>query len=418
MALAAAGLSVFRSRDFSLLWFGGLASYTGMWAMLIALPLYVFQQTGSALAAGAVATAQFAPRLFASVAGVLVDRWDRRRALVTANLAMAVLTLPLAIPAATGASGLALWIVYTSVILVSVSGLVVGPAENALLPTLVEPNQLLTANAMNALNDNLARIAGPAIGGAVAAFVGLSGVVALNATTYAIAALLIWLIRGPGARLPVTNEPTDGAGTGFLGEWVTGIRQVQKSRAVLVVFVAAVVVLLGDSMLSALLAPFVDQNFANAAVTFGLLLAARGAGGLVGSLLTGLLGGMLPPRHRLGGTAVVAGGLVAVFVLVSRVPVAVAAFGLLGVLAVVWGASIQTTIQSGVPNAYLGRAFGSFSTVNAAAMTLGSAIAAVASGPLGVSNVLVVAAGLYVASGIVAYLTFPRESGEPWRPWV
>lgn len=413
---AAAGLAVFRSRDFSLLWFGGLASYTGMWAMLIALPLYVFQQTGSTFAAGAIATAQFAPRLFTSVAGVLVDRWDRRRTLVAANVAMAALTLPLAIPAAAGAPSSTLWIVYLSVILVSASGLVVGPAENALLPTLVESRQLLAANSMNALNDNVARIIGPAIGGAVAAFVGISGVIALNATTYAIAAVLIGLIRRSAGTIPAPNVTAVPARAGFVGEWIGGLRLVLTSRAVLVVFVATAVVLLGDSMFFALLAPFVDQNFTDAAVIFGLITAARGAGGLLGGVLTGPLGQVLPVWQRLGGTPVVAGGLLALFVLVPRIPIVLAASVLLGIAAVVWGASIQTTVQAKVPNAYLGRVFGSFGTTNAAATTLGSAAAAMMGEPLGVAAVLLVASGLYVASGLLIYLTFPRQASEPWPP--
>lgn len=412
---AAAGLAVFRSRDFSLLWFGGLASYTGMWAMLIALPLYVFQQTGSAFAAGAIATAQFGPRLFTSAAGVLVDRWERRRVLVAANLAMAALTLPLVTPAVVGTSSSTLWVVYLSVILVSVSGLVVGPAENALLPTLVERDQLLAANSMNALNDNLARIVGPAIGGAVAAFAGIAGVIALNVTTYAVAAGLIWLVRSPGRPAPVAPSQTEPVRSGFVGEWLSGLRLIHGSPAVVVVFVAAAIVLLGDSMFFALLAPFMVRNFVDAAVTLGLLVAARGIGGLLGGLLVGPLG-QVPRLHRLGGTTVVAGGLVAAIVLVPRFPIALAGMGLLGVAAVVWGASIQTAIQTSVPDAYLGRVFGSFGTTNAAAMILGSALAAVASGQFGVTAVLLVAAGLYLASGLVTYLTFPRSSDEPWRP--
>lgn len=412
---AAAGLSVFRSRDFSLLWFGGLASYTGMWAMLIALPLHVFQQTGSTVAAGAIATAQFAPRLVTSVVGVLVDRWDRRRILVAANVAMAVLTLPIVIPAVMGTTSSTLWIVYLSVVLVSVAGLVVGPAENALLPTLVGPRQLLAANSMNAMNDNLARIAGPAIGGTVAAVAGISGVIALNVTAYAVSAVLIWLIRSPGRPALVTSPTMEPAGPGFVGDWLSGLRSIHGSPAVVVVFVAAAIVLLGDSMFSALLAPFVAQNFAGAAVTLGLLVAVRGIGGLFGGLLAGPLG-QVPHLHRLGGTAVIAGGLLAAIVLVPRLSVALAGSGLLGVGAVVWGASIQTTIQTSLPNAYLGRVFGSFGTINAAAMTLGSAAAAVTSGVFGVTAVLLVAAGLYVVSGIVTYLTFPRSSDEPWRP--
>ena len=182
-------------RNFGLLWFGGLASYIGDWAMLVALPLFVFEQTGSTLAAGALLTAKFAPMLFSSVAGVFVDRWDRRRILVRANLAMTVLTLPLLIPTTAAAGAASLWIVYLSVIATSLAGLVVAPAENSLLPTLVGRDRLMVANSLNALNDNIARIAGPALGGLIGAYVGFAGVVVVNAACYAVAALLVALIR-------------------------------------------------------------------------------------------------------------------------------------------------------------------------------------------------------------------------------
>ena len=182
-------------RNFALLWFGGLASYIGDWAMLVALPLFVFEQTGSTLAAGSLLTAKFAPMLFSSVAGVFVDRWDRRRILVRANLAMTVLTLPLLIPVTSAAESASLWIVYLSVIATSLAGLVVKPAENSLLPTLVGRDRLMVANSLNALNDNIARIAGPALGGLIAAYAGFAGVVIVNAACYAGAALLVALIR-------------------------------------------------------------------------------------------------------------------------------------------------------------------------------------------------------------------------------
>jgi MFS family permease len=68
-----------RERDFALLWFGGLVSMMGNWMLSIALPIYVYQLTDSTLATSAMLAAQMLPTLlFGSVAGVLVDRWDRK----------------------------------------------------------------------------------------------------------------------------------------------------------------------------------------------------------------------------------------------------------------------------------------------------------------------------------------------------
>src|SRR5215212_2516670 len=100
---------VLRQRDFALAWFGGLVSMLGSWALWIALPIHVYQLTRSALATSGVIAAVVAPGvLIGSVAGVFVDRWNRKTTLVVGNLLLAVATLPLI--AARDESWL--WIVY------------------------------------------------------------------------------------------------------------------------------------------------------------------------------------------------------------------------------------------------------------------------------------------------------------------
>ena len=102
-------LATLRQRDFALLWFGGLISMMGDWAMFAALPFYAFEQTGSAFASGAVLTALTLPGLlFGTVAGVFVDRWNRKRTMVLANLLQVLVMLPLLLVR----PGESLWLVY------------------------------------------------------------------------------------------------------------------------------------------------------------------------------------------------------------------------------------------------------------------------------------------------------------------
>lgn len=83
-------------RDFAALWVGGLISLTGDWVLRAGLLIFVYQLSGSTLATGAAAMATPLPRLlFGSVAGVYVDRWDRRRTLIVANVLLALGRLPL-----------------------------------------------------------------------------------------------------------------------------------------------------------------------------------------------------------------------------------------------------------------------------------------------------------------------------------
>src|SRR5215471_14466913 len=90
------GLMVFRHRSFSLLWIAGLVSMTGDWLLGVALPIYVFKLTGSPAATSAVLAVSVTAALVAgAVAGVFVDRWDRRRIMIVANLLQVGAILPL-----------------------------------------------------------------------------------------------------------------------------------------------------------------------------------------------------------------------------------------------------------------------------------------------------------------------------------
>ena len=114
-------LTLLRQRDFGLLWVGGLVSYLGSWAMFTALPVFVYERTGSALASALTFTATVAPMLLSSVAGVFVDRWNRKNTLVMAVIAMGVLTCSLLLAGPTRT-----WLVYVSMFCVSLAGLVVS----------------------------------------------------------------------------------------------------------------------------------------------------------------------------------------------------------------------------------------------------------------------------------------------------
>src|SRR5215217_13751 len=215
-------LTVLRRRDFALLWVAGLVSLTGDWMLIVALPITVYQLTGSALATGGVLIAnKLSALILGSVAGVFVDRWDRKRTMVVANLIRAPVLLLLVVVD----SAERIWIVYLVAAVVSAVGQFFRPAENALLPRLVGEEHLVPANALNALNDNLSRLAGPALGGLVAAGLGLSGVVAVDAASYLVAAGLIAAIAAstrPDRALPPDAAAVTATGAVIWREWLAG----------------------------------------------------------------------------------------------------------------------------------------------------------------------------------------------------
>ena len=239
-------ITLLRRRDFALLWFAGLISLTGDWMLAVALPVFVYQLTGSALATGGVLVANKLSALtLGSVAGVFVDRWDRTRTMVVANLVRApVLLLLLAVD-----SGERIWIVYVAAAVVSAAGQFFRPAENALLPRLVGEEHLVPANALNALNDNLSRLVGPALGGLVAAWFGLGGVVVVDAASFLTAAGMIAAIGAqtrPRQGSPAEATKTEAA---VWGEWLAGLRLVRDNAVLRVVFGVFAVASLGEGVM-------------------------------------------------------------------------------------------------------------------------------------------------------------------------
>jgi len=117
--------------------------------------------TGSSLVTSTVFLLGLLPGLVVGpLVGVLVDRWDRRRTLVTVSLAQAVLLLPLL--AVRGHQQL--WIVYAVTAVEAALGHLFQPAKNAQVPALVPAEQLVAANSLTGLTDNLARLVGGPMG--------------------------------------------------------------------------------------------------------------------------------------------------------------------------------------------------------------------------------------------------------------
>src|SRR3954469_11290201 len=122
-------LSLLRRRSFGLFWTGGLVSAVGDWALMIALPFYLYGLTGSVLATGGMVIARTLPGLlFGSVSGVFVDRWDRRRTMILTDLARAAILL--VIPLVHSADGI--WIIYLAVFAQNTLSQFFDPAHSAL----------------------------------------------------------------------------------------------------------------------------------------------------------------------------------------------------------------------------------------------------------------------------------------------
>ncbi len=397
-------LATLRNRNFSLLWLGGLISQSGNWLLLTALPFYVYELTGSALATSGLMMAYIAPGIvFGSVAGVFVDRWDRRRTMIGVSLAQAVV-IPLLILVR---SPEWLWLVYVVAFVESALGQFFGPAENALLPTLVGEEHLVSANSLNAMNDNLARMIGPALGGVLLGVLGFSSVIWADALSYLAAGLLIMLVSAPVRPARPQADPVAGRAASqwrqVWSEWLAGLRLVRHDQLLLALFGVIGFALFGDAILSAILVVFVQDGMGLGAVEFGWIMTARGVGGLLGGLLIAQFGARFKPVELVAGGLAISGLLILLMVNIPRLPVVMGLMVVGGPFFMGWIISGWTLLQTTTADEFRGRVFGAFGTTTTLLMFVGSGLAGLLADQIGASPLLNAAALIYILAGVVGW---------------
>lgn len=340
-------------RNFSLLWWAGLFSEMGNWALQIALPIFIYETTGSTLATGLMFAVGTLPRiLLGSAAGVFVDRYDRRRILVVTNLLLFAGLLPLLF-----VSERLLWLVYLIAFMQSVLSLLSGPAENALLPRLVGKEKLASANALNALNNNLGRLIGPALGGLLGGL-GLQAVVIFDALTFLLASGLIGLITVAASQVNHENDQSERrpkvvAGLGSVWqEWLEGLNLVRRSRVVSVLFAYVAIVSLGDGVMSSLFIPFVSDVLGGDSPAMGWLFSSQAIGGILGEVIISTVAVRFAPVKLLGWGAISVGlidaGIFTYPLFFSGAIPGVVLFALAGLPVSAWQAGFMTLFQTGV----------------------------------------------------------------------
>jgi MFS family permease len=442
-----AGWALLRRRDFGLLWAGGLISETGDWFLLVGLPVWVFQVTGSSLVTATVFLVGLLPSLVVGpLAGVLVDRWDRRRTLVVVSLAQAVFLLPLL--AVDGRDRL--WIVYLVMAVEAALGQLNDPARNALVPSLVPRDDLVGANALIGLNGNLARLAGSPLGGVLVEVAGLPGLVIGDALSFLLGATLIALVRPratapAGLRPEAPLRPRRNAPWRFQGprrgtlpdlatgrrrlstalggvgrEWVDGLRVTIRDHGLRWGLVVNGMAAVAQGIFTVLFVLFVAEELGGDGADVGLLRGVQAIGGLLGGVLVVGLARRLEAGRLLGVSLLVFSLLDLAIWNGPMVTTALWLYLGLFVAAGIPGIGILTgltaLVQERTDDAYLGRVFATYYGSFNGLMALGMLAAGLLGDAVGILPVLNGQAALGMLAGVVALATLgrrPRPGGYP-----
>lgn len=278
--LRAAGraFSSFRNRNYRLFWFGQLLSLTGTWISRIAQAWLVLSLTDSSFALGLVSALQFAPMtLFSLFGGVLADRLPKRKVLIFTQSVMATQAITLALLVSTGQ--VQVWHIYALAFVLGSAASLDNPTRQAFLIEMVGREDLPNAIALNSSLFNMARIVGPAIGGALIAAFDVSVPFYLNALSYLAVIGGLFLMRPEQFH----NVPIPARGPIF-ARMREGIQYASRTPDVaLILIMIAFIGTFGFNFTVTL--PLIARYVLDTGpLGFGSLMTALGAGALVSSL--------------------------------------------------------------------------------------------------------------------------------------
>ncbi len=389
--------ALFQNRDYRLLFIGLAISMSGSWAYNVALVVFVFNSTHSPGWVAAASMTRFLCALLASpFGGLIADRMERIRMMVTLDTIALVMQAALAVVAAlNGAAVLAIILAA----LTSVTGSSYDPAARAATPAIVGEEHLAVANSAQSAVENLSVIMGPAIAGALLFFSPPAVVFALNAATFGVSALLV-------SRIHARSRPADISAGGTVGP-------LKQMAGGFVAFVESptVMLLAGFSILASfvygtdtvLFVVISRDQLGTGSAGYGYLLAALGVGGIV---MAGFMNRIAAAR-RLGAIIVIG---MAVFCLPTALLTIVHAPWIAFLLEVVRGAGTIvvdvlaiTALQRLVKPDVVARVLGVFFAFVLAAVSLGALLMPILLGTVGLSTTLLIMGFAIPALSIAAY---------------
>ena len=380
-------------RDFRIFWLGQLVSVTGTWMQTVAQGWLVLQLTGSPFVLGLAAAARSLPVLILVIpAGIVADRFDRRKIVIATSVVSTVASAVMGILAVAGSIDVATVLVIAAIL--GVSNAFEMPARQSYVSELIGRRHLANAIALNSLLFNSARVVGPAIAGVLVALVGPGWAFVLNAISFVpviIGLLLISRVHVP--RVGVAARTA-------IPEAARYLRGEPRVTALLGLLAAQTIFASGNYILG----PSLAEDLGQGAEGLGVLLSAAGVGAVVGGLRLAATADRAE-RWRvllLAGLAISA-GLVGVW-LTTSYPVTLLCFIVAGWGVVTFNASTNTLIQTIVPDRLRGRIMSLYTLMLLGLMPAGGLLMGALATDLGSAAAIAWGGVAYAAIILVAFL--------------
>jgi len=339
-------LSLFKERDFALLLTGQFISALGDKIHYIALGVWVYRLTGSPLEVGKMTVAALLPYLlYGLVAGVYVDRWDKKRTMIISDLLRALLVV--SIPAIINIS---VNLVYLLTFLITTISMFFNPAKMSVIPSLFPREKILAATSLAESVENITEILGYALAGLVAALISMEQVFYLDAVTFLISA---FIIMGMDFK---SQESVPGK-TRVFQDVKEGLYFIRNNETLLVTLAVYCLVLLVFSGFNPLIFVYALESLGVSAFSLGVLEAMHAVGITFGGLALSFWGSRVAKGQMIIRGYLISGATIALLGIFPSYPLALVGFFFTGLSNAMFFIPIQAIFQELTPAAMRGRVF-------------------------------------------------------------
>jgi len=392
--------------------------------------------TGSALQVGLSMMSSALPvLLLGPVAGVYVDRWDRKRTMIVADLLRAVLVLACLFVRSSDQ----VWIYYLVAFAMSCISRFFFPARGAALPLIVsDSGDLLAANGLMQIVETVGLLAGPALAGFTIGIWGSGAAFVVDSASFVVSAAAILLVVVPRATTGRPEAAGRGGSLGAIwGEMRQGLRALFDSRVMVGILLCLSVVQLGMGAVNAIWVPFMQRTFGLGPEGLGAVDTAQGIGMAVGGLLLGMIVTRMSKKNMASWGILILGILIALIGVapawslagfrgqqaaaavaemsvgqrLTYMPVMLLLYSvLLGIVLVPAQSALITTMQLAVPDLKRGRVAGALNALTTAATLLSMATASSLGEVVKLGAIYVAAGAIVAAAGVVGFFVLQEAT--------
>ena len=431
---------LFRNRSFMALWIGQTISFIGDYFYWLAIPIMVERLTGSALLVGLSVISSALPMLvLGPIAGVFVDRWDRKRTMVIADILRALLVL-LCLTVRTPEQ---VWVYYIVGFLMSCVSRFFFPSQNAVLPLIVpDKDDLLAGNGLMQIVQTMGLLVGPALAGFSIGIWGADVAFLVDSGTFVLSALAISSMTVPATTK--FRQVVQGTGSELSTVWNElreGVISLFGSRTMVGVLLCLAVVQLGIGAINVIWVPFMQRTFGLGPEGLGAVDTAQGVGMALGGVGLGVLAARVTKRKLAGWSIIFIGAMIALmglapsFSLVNlipeigagvveaqatvgqrllRMPLALLLYSLLlGVALVPAQSALMTMMQLAVPDLKRGRVGSALNALTTAAGLVSMAAVAASGEVVDLRMIYVAAGAIIAAAGVIGIFVLEEPAVVP-----